>query len=79
MEFWSSLGSSIVPIYTYCKKIKIRNGTCGILLVCGHTLRLGCIHMPESLKTVGATGLGGLWAWHICEKKLALRTRLRNL
>jgi len=24
-------------IYTYCKMIKIRNGTCGILLVCGHT------------------------------------------
>jgi len=65
MEFWSSLGSSIVPIYTYCKMIKIRNGTCGILLVCGHTQRLGYIHMPESMKIVGAIGLGGLWAWHI--------------
>jgi len=26
--------------------------------------------MPESMKIVGATGLGGLWAWHICETNL---------
>jgi len=27
------------------------------------------------MKIVGATGLAGLWTWHICEKKRALRTR----
>jgi len=31
------------------------------------------------MKIVGATGLSGLWALHIHVKKLALRTRLRNL
>jgi len=41
------------------------------------------LNFYSSIKTVGTTVLGGLWAlewaWHTAKNKLALRKKLRNL